>query len=77
MGLSQIKQYAKQALTFIAPKAASAWQSERQRRHARNFEQRLGLSELTRSFIAEHGIRVLDGPFAGMVYISLRHQEVH
>jgi len=69
MNQQQVKQYIKQILSFIAPKAASNWQEVRHRRHIHRFEQQMGLPEMTRTFIEQHGQHVLDGPFAGMAYV--------
>lgn len=43
-----------------------AWQ----RRHVRRFEQRLGLPRIAQAFVVRNGLHVLDGPFAGMTYVS-------
>ncbi len=69
MNQHQAKQLAKQLLARVAPQAAGTWQEVRHRRHIRRFEQELGLPELTRSFIEQHGLCVLSGPFAGMDYV--------
>ena len=63
------KQIDKKFHAKIAPQAANAWQEKRDRKHIRHFEQRLGLPELTRNFIEQHGRCVLSGPFANMVYV--------
>ena len=65
-----IKQLVKRFLLSAAPQAAGAWQSARQRRHILRFERRMGLPELTQSFVEEHGRRVLSGPFTGMAYVT-------
>lgn len=69
MNQNQVKQRIKRLLSFVAPKAASHWQQVRHRRHIHRFEQRMGLPELTRTFIAQHGQCVLGGPFSGMAYV--------
>lgn len=63
------KQSIKQILSFVAPNAARDWQEVRHRRHIRRFEQCMGLPALIQTFIAEHGLSVLGGPFAGMAYV--------
>ena len=70
MNKQTMRQLVKQLLLSAAPQAAGAWQDARRRRHVQRFEQRLGLPELTASFIEEHGRRVLSGPFAGMAYVA-------
>ena len=69
MNQQKAKQAVKQALSFLAPKAAQDWQEVRHRRHIRRFEQRMGLPELIKKYTAEHGLTVLTGPFAGMAYV--------
>ena len=65
----QAKQMIKQLLLRVAPQSAGAWQDRRHRQHIRDFEQRMGLPELTREYVAEHGRCVLSGPFVGMNYV--------
>ncbi len=69
MNQQQVKRRIKQLLSLVAPKAASAWQEVRHRQHIRRFEQRMGLLELANAYVAEHGLCVLSGPFAGMDYV--------
>lgn len=70
MNQREAKQLAKQLLARIAPQTASVWQSARERRHIRRFEQRMGLADLKRSYLAQHELIVASGPFAGMKYLS-------
>lgn len=65
----EAKEIAKQFLARMAPEASTRWHEIRHRNHIRRFEQKLGLPELTDSFITQHGRSVLSGPFAGMVYV--------
>lgn len=69
MNQQKVRQQIKRFLSAVAPEAASNWHEVRHRRHIRRFEQRMGLPEMTQAFITEHGLSVLSGPFAGMVYV--------
>lgn len=69
MNSTQARQIIKRFMRRVAPQAAGAWQDRRHRRHLRRFEQQMGLPELTRTFIAQHGRCVLSGPFQGMEYV--------
>ena len=69
MKSTEVKQLAKQFFARIAPEVSSNWHEIRHRNHIRRFEQKLGLPELTDSYIVQHGRSVLSGPFAGMVYV--------
>ena len=70
MNAVQAKRIIKQFLLRVAPEAAGAWQDKRHRQHIRRFEQRMGLPELTDTYVSEHGLRVQSGPFVGMTYVS-------
>lgn len=64
-----MKKTVKRLLLRLAPSAAGALVAWRQRRHARQFEARLGLPALAEVWTAHHDLCVLDGPFAGMRYV--------
>lgn len=60
----------KRVLLRTMPGAAGALQILWQRRHVRRLEKRLGLPRIHQAIVARHGQRVLQGPFAGMAYVS-------
>src|SRR5687767_7249195 len=65
-----LKQAVKKMLFNVAPKMAETIQRKRARDHVRRLEERIGLTRVRDEFVKQHGLVVLDGPFAGMKYID-------
>lgn len=65
-----MKSLLKHFLSLVAPGPTEAVRRLRQVNHVRRFERRLGLPDISRRFVAYHGLKVQKGPFAGMVYVS-------
>jgi precorrin-6B methylase 2 len=59
----------KQFLLHIAPEPTSAFLMFKHRNHIRSFERKTGLTRITKAFVERHGLKVLSGPFQGMVYL--------
>jgi predicted O-methyltransferase YrrM len=66
---TSLKNAIKQFLFRYAPKVASALQINSQRNHIERFERSLGLPQISKAFVARYRLKVLSGPFEGMVYV--------
>lgn len=68
--LAILKNFVKETMQRLAPKATEALLAKRHRKHVHQMEQSLGLPQITDEFIARYGLQVLAGPFIGMTYIK-------